>query len=360
MTTLATLDQTLLNRLKQAKTPVVVDYDRPPRISSGSLALDAILGGGWPLGMVSMIWGPDNLGKSTLGFMALAEATHRGGFAALIDVERKVDPIWMEKLGVDLARCARFRPLTGEEGLQLVLTLLGMKEENGRNTFSVIVIDSIAAMTFSAENEGDMQDFQMALGARKVAQWCRKLADPLALSTTALLVINQATEKMNASKYEDPEKPKMGRQLGHTAAIRVKMLAKQKIEGEKGKLRGFALHPKIEKNQTYPNDPPRQTLVNLLVEGERVGLDLLAELTMVGKQFAIFTNAEGAPISGSQKWYFEGEPLAVGEAAVRKLLGERPELRERVEAELRARFDDLANAPKQEELPDYEDRPQEW
>jgi hypothetical protein len=199
-----------------------------------------------------------------------------------------------------------------------------------------------------------------ALGARKVSQWCRKLADPLALSTTALLVLNQATVKMNASKYEDPEMPKMGRQVRHTAAIRVKMLSKQKIEGKKkGELRGFALHPKIEKNQTYPNDPPRQTLVNLLVEGDQVGLDLLAELTMVGKQFAIFTNAEGAPITGSQKWYYDGEPLAVGEAAVRQLLGENQELRERVEAELRERFSDLANAPRQEEMPE-EDSYQDW
>ena len=122
-----------------------------PVIPSGSIAIDVALGvGGFPRGRVTEIYGPESSGKTTLTLHVLAEAQKLGGIAAFIDVEHALDPVYAANIGVDLENLYVSQPDTGEQGLEIVETLVRS------NAVDVIVVDSVAAMVPRAEIEGDM------------------------------------------------------------------------------------------------------------------------------------------------------------------------------------------------------------
>src|SRR5690554_5777895 len=78
-------------------------HEAIPSISTGSLTLDIALGiGGLPKGRVVEIYGPESSGKTTLTLQVIAQCQKNGGTAAFIDAEHALDPIYAEKLGVNL------------------------------------------------------------------------------------------------------------------------------------------------------------------------------------------------------------------------------------------------------------------
>ncbi len=128
--------------------------DNIPAISTGSLGLDIALGiGGLPLGRIVEIYGPESSGKTTLTLQVIAEAQKQGGTAAFIDAEHALDPIYAKKLGVDTENLYVTQPDTGEQALEICDALVRS------GAFSVIVVDSVAALTPKAEIEGEMGDY---------------------------------------------------------------------------------------------------------------------------------------------------------------------------------------------------------
>ena len=83
-------------------------------ISTGALSLDAALGiGGIPRGRVTEIYGPEASGKTTLSLHIIANAQKTGGYAAFIDAEHALDPIYAAKLGVDTQNLLLSQPDSG-------------------------------------------------------------------------------------------------------------------------------------------------------------------------------------------------------------------------------------------------------
>ena len=146
-------------------------------IPTGSISLDCALGlGGIPRGRVTEIFGPEASGKTTLALHMIAEAQKLGGIAAFIDAEHALDTVYANKLGVKLDDLLISQPDSGEQGLQIVETLVRSGEVD------VIVIDSVAALTPKAEIAGEMGEFQIGLQARMMSQAClaadTELVDP--------------------------------------------------------------------------------------------------------------------------------------------------------------------------------------
>src|SRR6187399_522008 len=122
-------------------------------ISTGSLGLDIALGiGGLPRGRVIEIYGPESSGKTTLSLHVVAEAQKLGGTAAYVDAEHALDPVYAQKLGVDINELIVSQPDTGEQALEIVDTLVRS------NAIDVLVVDSVAALVPRAEIEGEMGD----------------------------------------------------------------------------------------------------------------------------------------------------------------------------------------------------------
>ncbi|KGJ95584.1 recombinase RecA [Colwellia psychrerythraea] len=288
-------------------------------ISTGSLGLDIALGaGGLPMGRVVEIYGPESSGKTTLTLEAIAEAQRNGKVCAFIDAEHALDPVYAEKLGVNINDLLISQPDTGEQALEIV----DMLTRSG--AIDVIVVDSVAALTPKAEIEGDMGDSHMGLQARMLSQAMRKLTSNLKKSNTMLIFINQIRMKIGVM-FGSPETTTGGNALKFYASVRLDI---RRIGAVKNgdEIVGNETRVKVVKNKIAP--PFKQAEFQILY-GE--GINNLGELIELGVKNG-FVEKAGA-------WYScNGERIGQGKANAAKYLDEHPEMAKDVDSKLRDLF----------------------
>ena len=184
-------------------------------ISTGSLSLDLALGiGGLPRGRVVEIFGPESSGKTTLVYHVIAEAQRRGGICAFIDAEHAMDPMYAQRIGVNVDELLVSQPDTGEQALEIAEMLIRS------GAVDVIAIDSVAALVPKAEIEGEMGDSHVGLQARLMSQALRKLAGTLNRTDTICIFTNQLREKIGVM-FGSPETTPGGRALKFYASVRL-------------------------------------------------------------------------------------------------------------------------------------------
>ena len=278
-------------------------------ISTGSLGLDIALGaGGLPMGRVVEIYGPESS----------AEAQRNGKVCAFIDAEHALDPVYAEKLGVNINDLLISQPDTGEQALEIV----DMLTRSG--AIDVIVVDSVAALTPKAEIEGDMGDSHMGLQARMLSQAMRKLTGNLKKSNTMLIFINQIRMKIGVM-FGSPETTTGGNALKFYASVRLDI---RRIGAVKNgdEIVGNETRVKVVKNKIAP--PFKQAEFQILY-GE--GINNLGELIELGVKNG-FVEKAGA-------WYScNGERIGQGKANAAKYLDEHPEMAKDVDTKLRDMF----------------------
>ena len=182
--------------------------------SSGSLALDLALGGGFPKGRIIEIYGPESSGKTTLALHAISEIQKQGGQAAFIDAEHSLDPAYARKIGVDTGNLLISQPDNGEQALEICETLVRS------GAVDLIVVDSVAALVPQAEIDGDMGDAQMGLQARLMSQAMRKLTGIISKTKATVIFINQIRMKIGVM-FGNPETTTGGNALKFYASVRV-------------------------------------------------------------------------------------------------------------------------------------------
>ncbi|MFA5507604.1 MAG: recombinase RecA [Vulcanimicrobiota bacterium] len=288
-----------------------------PVIPSGSIAIDVALGvGGFPRGRVSEIYGPESSGKTTLTLHVLAEAQKLGGIAAFIDVEHALDPTYAANIGVDLENLYVSQPDTGEQGLEIVETLVRS------NAVDVIVVDSVAAMVPRAEIEGDMGDAHVGLQARLMSQALRKLTSVISKSKTAVIFVNQIREKIGVM-FGSPETTPGGRALKFYSSVRVEVRRIESIK-QNGELLGNRAKVKVVKNKLAP---PFKVAEFEIIFGKGISREgsLLDVATSIG-----VTKRQGS-------WYSFGDTrLGQGRDNSRVFLEENPEISDEIERQVRA------------------------
>jgi len=288
-------------------------------ISTGSLGLDIALGaGGLPLGRVVEIYGPESSGKTTLTLEVIAQAQREGKVCAFVDAEHALDPIYAEKLGVNINDLLVSQPDTGEQALEIcdMLTRSG--------AIDIIVVDSVAALTPKAEIEGDMGDSHMGLQARMLSQAMRKLTSNLKKSNTMLIFINQIRMKIGVM-FGNPETTTGGNALKFYASVRLDI---RRIGAVKNgdEIVGNETRVKVVKNKISP--PFKQAEFQILY-GQ--GINNLGELIDLGVKNG-FVEKAGA-------WYScNGERIGQGKANAVKYLEEHPDMANDVDTKLRNMF----------------------
>ena len=184
-------------------------------VSTGSLSLDLALGiGGLPKGRIVEIYGPESSGKTTLALQVVAEAQKTGGICAFVDAEHALDPVYAKKLGVKTEELLISQPDTGEQALEIADTLI----KSG--SISVIVVDSVAALTPRAELEGEMGDHHVGLQSRLMSQALRKLTSAVANTNTMVIFINQIRMKIGIM-FGNPETTSGGNALKFYSSVRM-------------------------------------------------------------------------------------------------------------------------------------------
>jgi len=301
-------------------------------VSTGSLALDVALGiGGLPRGRVIEVYGPESSGKTTLTLQAIAEAQKAGGTAAFVDAEHALDPVYAEKLGVQIDDLLVSQPDTGEQALEITDMLVRS------GAVDIVVIDSVAALTPKAEIEGDMGDSHMGLHARLMSQALRKLTANIKRSNTLVIFINQIRMKIGVM-FGNPETTTGGNALKFYASVRLDIRRIGAIK--KGdEIVGNDTRVKVVKNKMAP--PFRQAEFEILY-GQ--GISREGELIDLGVKQSIVDKA-GA-------WYsYNGDRIGQGKDNVRNFLKEHPEIAADIDQRLREMLLDTAPAAA-EELPD--------
>ena len=285
-------------------------------IPTGSLTLDLALGvGGMPRGRVIEIYGPESSGKTTVALHVVAEAQKRGGEAAFIDAEHALDPVYAEKLGVDIDNLIVAQPDTGEQALDICEALVRS------GALDVIVIDSVAALVPKAEIEGEMGDTHVGLLARLMSQALRKLTAVIAKSGTVVIFINQLREKVGVV-YGNPETTPGGRALKFFSSVRLDVRRQEVIKNGTEPI-GNKTRVKIVKNKVAP--PFKEAEFDILygqgISKEGNILDVAVNYDIIKKSGAWFS--------------YNGEKIGQGRDNVRKYMVENPEFTADIEAQVR-------------------------
>ncbi|GGE24847.1 protein RecA [Marinithermofilum abyssi] len=293
---------------------------RVETVSSGALALDISLGvGGYPRGRIIEVYGPESSGKTTVALHAIAEVQREGGQAAFIDAEHALDPVYAQKLGVNIDELLLSQPDTGEQALEIAEALVRS------GAIDIIVVDSVAALVPKAEIEGEMGDSHVGLQARLMSQALRKLSGAISKSKTIAIFINQIREKVGVM-FGNPETTPGGRALKFYSSVRLEVRRAETIK-QGNEMVGNRTRIKVVKNKVAP--PFKQAEVDIMY-GEGISkegsiLDIGSDLDIVKKSGA---------------WYsFEGDRLGQGRENAKQFLKENPTIAKQIENKIREHYE---------------------
>ena len=299
--------------MKMGDAPVI----EVESIPTGSLTLDIALGvGGYPMGRVVEIYGPESSGKTTLTLHAIAECQRKGGIAAFIDAEHAFDRTYAESLGVNTDDLIVSQPDNGEQALEIADNLVRS------GAIDILIVDSVAALTPKAEIEGEMGDARVGLHARLLSQALRKLTGTISKTNCCVIFINQLREKIGVM-FGNPETTTGGNALKFYSSVRLDIRRSTQIK-DGDRVMGNRTRVKVVKNKVAP--PFRLAEFDIMY-GQ--GISKAGELIDLGVLHDILTK------SGS--WFSYGDTrLGQGRDTVKQLFIDNPELAEEVEAKIKA------------------------
>ena len=334
------LEQALLQIEKQYGKGAIMKLGERPNekidvIPTGCLTLDIALGiGGIPRGRVIEIYGPESSGKTTVSLHIIAEAQKLGGVTAFIDAEHALDPVYAEKLGVNLSDLLISQPDNGEQALNICETLV----KSG--SVDLIVVDSVAALTPKAEIDGEMGDSHVGLQARMMSQALRKLTGVINKSKTTVIFINQLREKVGVM-FGSPETTTGGKALKFYSSIRLDVRKKDVIK-DGTNIIGNRTTIKVVKNKLAP---PFKTAEFDIIYGQGVSqlgcvIDLALDKDIIKK-------------SGS--WFsYNDEKIGQGKENVKVYLAQNPDIYNEIFAKVKSAYSIGEDAKSKDDQTDAE------
>jgi len=286
-------------------------------VSTGSIGLDIALGiGGLPKGRIIEIYGPESSGKTTLTLHVIAEMQKIGGICAFVDAEHALDPSYAKNLGVDLDELLISQPDAGEQALEITETLVRS------GAVSLVVVDSVAALTPKSELEGDMGDYQMGAQARLMSQAMRKLTSAISRSKCMVIFINQIRMKIGVM-FGSPETTTGGNALKFYASVRLDIRRIGALK-DRDEIVGNATRVKVVKNKVAP--PFKQVEFDIMFG---TGISKTGELLDMGVKLGLVGKA------GS--WFSYGdERIGQGRENSKTFLKEHPDIAYEIEDKIRA------------------------
>lgn len=287
-----------------------------PAVSTGSLGLDVALGiGGLPMGRIVEVYGPESSGKTTLCLSTMAQAQKAGKTVAIIDAEHALDPLYAEKLGIDLDSLLVSQPDTGEQALEICDNLVRS------GAVDVIVVDSVAALTPKAEIEGEMGDAHVGLQARLMSQALRKITGNIKNANCLVVFINQIRMKIGVM-FGSPETTTGGNALKFYSSVRLDIRRTGAVK-QGDEVIGNETRVKVVKNKVAP--PFKQAEFQIMYGH---GIYHMGEVIDLGVKCNLVDKA-GA-------WYsYKGDKIGQGKANSAQYLEDNPAIAEEIEAGIR-------------------------
>ena len=284
-------------------------------IPTGSISLDKALGvGGYPKGRIIEIYGPESSGKTTFALQAIANAQKDGGYAAFIDAEHALDPVYAKNLGVDTENLILSQPDSGEQALEIAEALI----KSG--SVDIIVIDSVAALVPEAELNGEMGDNHVGLHARLMSQAMRKMSGLISKTNCVAIFINQIREKVGVM-FGNPETTTGGRALKFFASVRMEIRKGDAIK-DGSMVLGNITNIKVVKNKVAP---PFKTASVEIIYGK--GISKEGEIVDLATEYDI--------IHKSGAWFsYNGIKIGQGRENTKQYLIDNPEIMKEIEEKI--------------------------
>ncbi|OUS21926.1 recombinase RecA [Litorivita pollutaquae] len=285
--------------------------------STGSLGLDIALGiGGLPKGRIVEIYGPESSGKTTLTLHCVAEEQKKGGVCAFVDAEHALDPQYAKRVGVNVDELLISQPDTGEQALEIVDTLVRS------GAVSMVVVDSVAALTPKSELEGEMGDSSVGVHARLMSQAMRKLTGSISRSNCMVIFINQIRMKIGVM-FGSPETTTGGNALKFYSSVRLDIRRIGSLK-DRDEVVGNSTRVKVVKNKVAP--PFKQVEFDIMY-GE--GISKTGELLDLGVKAGV--------VDKSGSWYSYGdERIGQGRENAKVFLKENGPMAMEIEDKIRA------------------------
>ena len=308
-------------------------------ISTGILPLDIATGvGGLPRGRMIEVYGPESSGKTTVALHMVAEIQKVGGTAAYIDAEHALDVGYARRLGVKVDDLIFAQPDSGEQGLEIIDSLVRS------SAIDMVVIDSVAALVPQSEIDGDMGSSYVGLHARMMSQAMRKLAGGISKANAIAVFINQVREKVGVM-FGNPEVTTGGRALKFYTTMRMEV-RKSEVVKQGSEIIGNRTRVKISKNKVAP---PLRVAEFDIIYGE--GCSRLGSIIDLGVEKEI--------IIKKASYFYYGDLKFQGKEKIRDFLKENPKIADEIEAKIRANLLGLepVDIPKEEEI---EEMPEDY
>ena len=288
-------------------------------VSTGSIGLDVALGiGGLPKGRIIEVYGPESSGKTTLALHVIAQEQKNGGICAFVDAEHALDPSYAKKLGVNLDDLLISQPDAGEQALEITETLVRS------GAVSVVVVDSVAALTPRSELEGDMGDAQVGAQARLMSQAMRKLTGSISRSNCMVIFINQIRMKIGVM-FGSPETTTGGNALKFYSSVRLDIRRIGALK-DRDEIVGNSTRVKVVKNKVAP--PFKQVEFDIMY-GE--GISRTGEIIDLGVREGI--------IEKSGAWFSYGdERIGQGRENAKMYLKENENICNEIEEKIRKSY----------------------
>lgn len=279
------------------------------RISTRSLSIDSITGGGFPRGRIVHIYGKEGSGKTTIAMLSMIEAQEKGGVAAIIDLESSFNRDFFQMLGGDLEKTIIAQPSTAEEAWEICDQLI----DSG--AIDVAVFDSVSSLASSREMSGEMGDSNLGVMSRLNSQALRKITGKVSKTKTCLVLISQTRTNIG-QMFGNPEIATGGNALKFYASLRLSVTQSGKIKkGEE--IVGHKLKIKTQKNKTYP--PFKETEVNFIYS---LGIDRISEIIEIG--------LENGTIEKGGSWFSMFGEKVQGQESLWSLLNDNPEMQQAI------------------------------
>ena len=288
-------------------------------VPTGSLGIDISLGvGGVPRGRITEIYGPESSGKTSLCLHVAAEAQKTGGICAFIDMEHALDPLYAEKVGVNIQQLYVSQPDTGEQALEITEHLVRS------GALDVIIVDSVAALVPRAEIEGEMGDTHVGLQARLMSQALRKLAGAIKQSNVCVIFTNQLREKVGVM-FGSPETTPGGRALKFYASVRIDIRRIQQIK-HANEIVGNRTRVKIKKNKVAApfKECEFDIMFNRGISKSGEIIDIGTELEIIEKRGAFYR--------------YSDELIGQGRENAKQFLEDNRRLSDTIEGQIRSAF----------------------